>query len=154
ISVAARRLHNPQYQRWSLEWQQAFGASTSGSVGYFGHHGIHELVQNPDENAYGFGSLPAGQCTSPPVPPCHDPRFSGVAESDTNAVSNYHGLVASLGHRFKRWTQGQFQANYTYGHALDEVSNGGLFSFTSAGLSAPQDPHNLRGSYGPADYDV
>jgi hypothetical protein len=45
-----------------------------------------------------------------------------------------------------------FQANYTFGHALDESS--GLFTFTTIGLMSPQDPNNLRGSYGPADHDV
>ncbi len=73
-------MHSPQYQRWSLELQQAFGAGTSVSIGYFGHHGIHELLQDPNANAFGFGSLPSGQCTSPPVPPCADPRFSEVTE--------------------------------------------------------------------------
>jgi len=154
IVVAARRMHSPQYQRWSLQWEQGLGASTSVSIGYFGHHGIHELVQNPNANAYGFGSLPPAQCTTRPVPPCSDPRFSEVIESETNAVSNYHGLVASFEHRLTRWAQGRFQANYTYSHALDEVSNGGLFAFTGIGLSSPQDPGNLRGAYGPADYDV
>jgi hypothetical protein len=47
-----------------------------------------------------------------------------------------------------------FQANYTYGHAFDEVSNGGLFTFTFGSSLNPQDPNNLRGAYGPADYDV
>jgi len=47
-----------------------------------------------------------------------------------------------------------FQANYTYGHALDEISNGGFLPFTSATLLTPQNPNNLRGAYGPADYDV
>lgn len=154
IVTAARRMHSPQYQRWSFQLEQALSVNTSFNVGYFGHHGIHELVQNPNANAYGFGSLPATQCTTPPVPPCSDPRFSEVLESDTNAVSNYHGLVASFEHRLTRWTQGRFQANYTYSHALDEVSNGGLFAFTGVGLSSPQDPGNLHGAYGPADYDV
>ncbi len=45
------------------------------------------------------------------------------------------------------------QANYTYSHALDEVSNGGFNSFSGANLS-PEDPYNLRQNYGPADYDV
>ena len=48
-----------------------------------------------------------------------------------------------------------FQVNYTYGKALDEVSNGGLLSFTFFASSGnPQDPNNLRGAYGPAEYDV
>jgi hypothetical protein len=154
ISVPGRQTHSPQYQRWSLEWQQAFGVSTSVSIGYFGHYGIHELAQNPSANAYGFGLLPAGLCSSPPVPPCADPRFGQVTEFNTNAVSNYNSAVASFRHQFIRWGKGLFQANYTYSRAFDEVSNGGVNSFTSAGLLNPQDPNNLRGAYGPAEYDV
>ena len=151
INVPGRRTRAPQYQRWSLELQQAFGAGTVLSIGYFGHHGIRELAQNPNANAYGFGSLPARQCTSPPVLPCADPRFSGVTEINANAVSNYNGLIISFKHQF---AQGMFQANYTYSHAFDEVSNGGLSPFTYGSALYPQDPNNLRGAYGPADYDV
>ena len=154
LNASERSLHSPQFQRWSLEWQQAFGANTSVSICYFGHHGIHELWENLSANAFGFASFPAGLCSSPPVPPCADPRFSQVTENHTNAVSNYNGMVLSLKHEFAGWTRGIFQANYTYGHAFDEVSNGGIFSFTSAGLVNPQDPSNLRGAYGPAEYDV
>ncbi len=158
LTVAEKHTHEPQYQRWSLQLQQAFGAGTSFSIGYFGHHGIHELVQNPNANAWGFGSLPTGRC-SDPIPDCApDPRFGGVTEWDTKGISNYHGMVFSFQHRFSRWTQGLFQANYTYSHALDEVSNGGTTPFSNWNrqpfTQAPQDPNNLRGAYGPADYDV
>jgi hypothetical protein len=154
VGAVARTTHSAQFQRWSMEWQQAFGVDTSISLGYFGHHGIHEMVQNPSANAYGFGSLPSGQCTSPPVPPCADARFSKVTQINTNAISNYNGMVISFNHQLTHWTKGLFQANYTYGHAFDEVSNGGLFSFTSGSSLYPQDPNNLRGAYGPAEYDV
>jgi hypothetical protein len=154
IVVPDRQTHPPQYQRWSLELQQAFGANTSLSIGYAGHHGIHEFVQNASANAFGFGSLPAGLCSSPPVPPCADPRFGQVTQIRSDAVSNYNGMVVSFRHHFSRWTQGLFQANYTYSHAFDEVSNGGFNTFTSAGSLVPQDPNNLRGAYGAADYDV
>jgi hypothetical protein len=146
-------MHSPQYQRWSLELQQALGNATSFSVGYFGHHGIHELVQNSTVNAWGFGSLPAGRC-SDAIPDCApDPRFGGVTELGTTAVSNYNGMVASFKHRMSRWSQGLLQLNYTYGHAFDELSNGGLSSFTVY-AQGPQNPNNLRDAYGPADYDV
>lgn len=154
IAVPPARMHFPQFQRWSLEWQQALGASTSLDIGYFGNHGLHELVQNPSANAYGFGSLPPALCLTPPVPPCSDPRFSEVTQISTNAVSNYNGLVVSFQHRFSGWGQGLIQVNYTLGHAFDEVSNGGLLVFTSGSSLSPQDPNNLRGAYGPAEYDV
>lgn len=154
LGSSERKMHRPQYQRWSLEWQQGIGAKTSVSLGYFGHHGIHELVQNPNANAYGFGSLPAAQCSSPPVPPCSDPRFGEVDQWASRAISNYHGLVASFRREFQRWGNGLVQVNYTFGHALDEVSNNGITGFTLGSSNSPQNPSNLRGAYGPAEYDV
>jgi len=154
FQTPASTIHSPQYQKWSLQAQQSLGASTSFTIGYFGNHGIHELVQNFNANAFGFGSFPAGKCSSPPVPPCADPRFGQVTEFETDAVSNYNGIVISFEKRFTKWGSGLFQANYVYGHALDEVSNGGTLPFTSGSSNTPQDANNLRGSYGAADYDV
>jgi hypothetical protein len=150
----ANIIHSPQYQRWSLQAQQGFGASTSLTIGYFGHHGIHELAQNPNANAFGFGAFPRAKCSSQPVSPCYDPRFGPVTEIETNAVSNYNGMVVSFEQRFTRAGSGLLQANYTYGHALDEVSNGGFGLFAYGSWVTPQDANNLRGSYGAADYDV
>jgi len=154
FQTPAKTMHSAQYQKWSLQAQHGFGASTSVTIGYFGNHGIHELVQNPNANASGFGSLPKVNCSSPPVPPCADPRFGLVTQWNTNAVSNYHGMVVSFEERVTRWGSGLFQANYTYSHGLDEVSNGGLGQFAFGSSLFPQDANNLRGSYGPADYDV
>jgi len=145
---------SPQFQKWSLELQQALGLHSSINVGYFGHHGIHGLVQNLGANAWGFGSLPFGVCTSPPVPPCADPRFSQVTTFRWASISNYNGMVASFQHRLSHWTPGLVQVNYTFGHALDEVSDGGLFAFTGGSTIFPPDVKNLRRSYGPAEYDV
>jgi hypothetical protein len=150
----ANTMHSPQYQKWNLQAQQSFGASTSLTIGYFGNHGIDELVQNLNANAFGFGSYAAVKCGSPPVPPCADPRFGQVEEYETDAISNYGGMVISFEQRITRWGRGLFQANYTYGHALDEVSNGGLGQFAFGSSVFPQDANNLRGSYGAADYDV
>jgi len=148
LVTPSQHTHLAQYQRWSLELQQAFGAYTTVGVGYFGHHGIHEFVQDPNANAYGFGSLPARLCTSPPIPPCADPRFRDVGEAKTDAVSNYNGTIVSFRHRFSRWSEGLLEASYTYSHAFDEVSSGGHLDI------GPQDPNNLRGAYGSAEYDV
>jgi hypothetical protein len=49
---------------------------------------------------------------------------------------------------------GVLQANYTYAHALDISSNGGIAQFTGGSSRSPQDPNHIRGSYGNADYDV
>ncbi|MFZ0797298.1 MAG: hypothetical protein WAM98_05875, partial [Terriglobales bacterium] len=64
------------------------------------------------------------------------------------------GMVVSFEKRVTRWGSGMLQINYTYGHALDEVSNGGIGQFAYGSSVFPQDANNLRGAYGAADYDV
>jgi hypothetical protein len=150
----ANWMHSPEYQKWSLQAQQRFGASTSLTIGYFGNHGLHELAQNPNANAFGFGSFPAALCSTAIVSPCADPRFGGVTEYQTNAISTYNGMVISLEQRLTEWGGGMFQVNYTYGHALDEVSNGGVSVFTTQESIFPQDATHLRQSYGPAEYNT
>ena len=72
-------------------------------------------------------------------------------------ISNYNGLNLSFQHRFARGLQ--MQANYTYGHALDTVSNGGFNPFIANGFGNsilnPANDTNLRSlNYGNADYDT
>src|SRR5260370_8223437 len=107
-------MHSPRYQKWSLQAQQSFGASTSLTIGYFGNHGIHELVLNQTANAFGFGSLPKAQCSSPPVPPCADPRFGLVSQWDTDAVSTYNAMAVSFEQPFTRPRTALFPANSTH----------------------------------------
>ena len=143
---ASQKIVAPQYQEWNLEVQQGFGSRTTLSLNYVGNHGVHEAVQNPGLNAFGFGTLPDA---------APDERFGTITEVMTNAISNYNGLTASLKHQFSSL---QIQANYTWSHALDEVSNAGFLPYTFAtnfSVLSPQDPFNLRRyNYGNADYDV
>ena len=157
LTVAPRIMRLPLYQRWSLEWQQAIATKTTVSIGYYGHHGIHELNVNPSANAYCDPSASGTPCPGfisslPTAVP--DVRFSQVTQYHSQAISNYNGVVASLRHQFSRLGDGVVQLNYTYGHALDEVSNAGFFGFTSGSSLAPQDPSDLHGAYGSAEYDV
>jgi len=145
---AASRIIAPQYQEWNLELQQGFGSKTTLSLNYVGNHGVHEAVQNAGLNAFfpsGFGDLPLAPS---------DGRFGTITEVSSAGVSNYNGLTASLRHRFSSL---QVQANYTWSHALDDVSNAGflLYNFLSnTSVLSPQDPFNLRAfNYGNADYD-
>src|SRR5208282_422901 len=47
----------------------------------------------------------------------------------------------------------QFNANYTWSHCLDTVSNGGLLPFSSQSVISPL-PGELRRQYGDCDYDI
>jgi hypothetical protein len=145
----------PTTEEWNFEVQQGIGNSTVITLNYVGDHGIHETMNFNGVDGYcpttvcphGWPGLPATQ---------PDPRFNTVNEYNTVAVSNYNGLNLSLQHRFNRGLQMQF--NYTWGHALDEVSNGGFNGFiATAGASIlnPANDQNIRQfNYGNADYDT
>ena len=143
------KVRQPRYQEWNLEVQQDLGWNTVLSLNYVGNHGIFEPVQNNGLNAFGF----PGFTGLPAAPP--DDRFSLVNQIQSIGVSNYNGLVSSVRHQF---THGlAMQANYTWSHALDEISNGGILSFnlgTAPSLTFPINPFNIRQNYGNADYDV
>jgi hypothetical protein len=154
----------PTYYKWSLEVQQAVGWHTTFDLMYVGNHGSHEEISNGALNAYcctssqsaalggitSFANLP----TSVP-----DSRLAQVTSVQNIANSNYNGLTATLNHNFSGGLT--FQANYTWSHALDEISNNSLspFGLNVTGLYAdvifPEDPYNIkRFNYGNADYDI
>jgi|HubBroStandDraft_6_1064221.scaffolds.fasta_scaffold00069_24 hypothetical protein len=151
----------PTTQEWNLEVQHSFGNNTSFIANYVGSHGIHETMAFNGLNGFcpntdpgngnfcpnGFPGLPAAAL---------DGRFVTVTDIRTVGVSHYNGLSLSVQHRFARGLQ--MQANYLYGHSLDEVSNGGLNPFIANGygnsILNPVNDNDLRASYGNADYDV
>jgi hypothetical protein len=147
---AAQRIIAPQYQEWNLEFQQGFGSKTTLSLNYVGNHGVHEAVQNAGLNAF----FPGGGFVGLPADPA-DQRFGTITEVSSAGNSNYNGLTASLRRRFASL---QLQANYTWSHALDEVSNAGFLQYnflTNISVLSPQNPFNLRQfNYGNADYDT
>jgi len=68
------------------------------------------------------------------------------------AISNYNGLLVGVSRRTKSLT---LNFNYTWSHALDEISNGGILGFGQFGANytTPVNPNNLKQNYGNADYD-
>ena len=119
------------------------------SLNYVGNHGVHEIFINPSLNAYaaaGFAGLPST------VP---DSRFGPVTELQSDATSQYHGLVVSVRHNFAR----SFQAtgSYTWSHAFDDVTDNGFTAWgygTAASLQYPQIPSNPHANYGNNDADA
>jgi hypothetical protein len=139
------KLNYPTYEEYSLQVEQQVTQTASISAAYVGNHGYHEPVNDDNVNAYnpggvGFTSLP----TSVP-----NPNFSGVTQVYTGATSNYNGLTLTAINRTKLLT---LQLNYTYSHALDEISNGGFDGFS--GNSINPSSANLAQNYGNADYDT
>jgi hypothetical protein len=139
----------PQVLEWSFEIQQMVGRRNVFVATYSGNKGYNEIVPNQFVNAYaangsGFGGLPATQ---------PDPRFNNVTQLLCNGVSNYNGVTVQykriLGYGFSG------QLNYTWGHALDTISNGGIlpYSFSGNNQIAANSP-TIANNYSNADYDI
>jgi hypothetical protein len=148
----AENIHAPITYEWNFEIQHQIGNSTSFSINYVGNHGTHQTTNENGLNGYcppvvcpnGWVGLPATQ---------PDARFNEVSEIHTIANSNYNGLSVSFQHRFNAGLQ--FQVNYSYSHALDEISNGGFNGFGGQSVLSPVVDSNLKQfNYGNADYDT
>jgi hypothetical protein len=147
----------PTYYKWNFEVEQSLGAKLLLTVNYSGMHGSHIPVADEGLNGY----CPSSVCTN---------GFAGLPTAPANAAlgtvtqylsaggSNYNGLTVSLQRRFSAGLS--FNLNYTWSHAFDDVSNGGVANepfgilVTDPSVTTPQNPYNVRGNYGPSDYDV
>ena len=146
----------PTYYKWNFEIEQAMGEKMLLTINYSGMHGIHIPIA-PGPNAY----CPASVCTSGfaglPTDPAN-PAFGTVLQYMSAATSNYNGLTISLQRRLAAGLT--FNLNYTWSHALDDVSNGGVSNEqfgifqTNPNIQTPQNPFNIRADYGNSDYDV
>ncbi|HKD07035.1 MAG TPA: carboxypeptidase regulatory-like domain-containing protein [Bryobacteraceae bacterium] len=149
--------HQPVYYKWNFEVQQLLAKNLTLTANYAGMHGSHLPLADGGLNAYcppdtcpgGFSGLPAS---------APNPALGNVLQYLSGGTSSYNGLSVSLQQRL---TAGlSFNLNYTWSHALDEVSNGGVSNLpfgilaTDTSITQIQDPHNAKGNYGSADYDV
>ncbi|MGC9224722.1 MAG: carboxypeptidase regulatory-like domain-containing protein [Terracidiphilus sp.] len=157
--------HEPMYVEFSVQLQHQFSKSDSVDITYAGNRGYHEIIQNPFTNAsdgiFTSASAPsatagwvqAGTLAGLPISPA-DPNFGSVDSYTNNGVSNYNGATIEYTHIGQGITG---HLSYTYSHALDDISNGGVGLQYNSGSALRQltptlGPGNLN--YSNADYDI
>jgi hypothetical protein len=143
----------PTYYKWDFEIQQDLGWNQVLSIQYAGMHGVHIPIDDSGLNAY-CDPVSCGSFAGMPSAPA-DPRFGTIDQYMQAATSSYNGLTVSYQRRLSSVIS--WNANYTWSHALDVVSNGGIEQFnyqTNLSLLYPQNPYNIRANYGNADQDV
>ena len=144
--------HTPYYEQWSFGFQQALGNKTSLSVGYVGNHGVHIPIYNEGLNAYNRALAPLPTTVPTPI-------FTAFEQYSSSGISNYNGITSSISQRAAYGLS--FQASYTWSHANDDVSNGGIAatpynaSQSFGSLTYQVNPTCLTcNNYGNADYDI
>jgi len=114
-------------------------------IAYAGSHG---------QRLYGFyngnQATPSPDPNAPLAPRRPFPAVDGtISTFRSNTISNYHALQMHLEKRVSRGLQ--FQASYTYSHALDEASSASLGSLNNGDFRDQRFP-SLE--YGNSDFDV
>jgi hypothetical protein len=149
-------VHSPQAQEWNLKIDQEITKSVALSLNYVGNHSINVPYFNSWWNALAtnavFANVPGIKTASTVLP-----NYGEVITLQSDAVSNYNGVTASVRVQYHNWFMSHF--NYTFSHTLDETSNGGLFPIGGwpggFNIQTQVNPGNLRANnYGNADYDV
>ena len=104
-----RGLKLPYTLQWNLAIEQSLGTSQTVSISYVGS-GARRLLMTQFLDSAGFFGTPT------------NPNFGGgILHTSNGPTSSYHSLQAQYRARFKR--RFQALANYTWSHAIDEVSS-------------------------------
>ena len=121
--------------QWNLSVADQLSQNMSFQVAYVGNHGVN-LLREEGINYFDptLGARP-------------NPKFGNVTLQANSGLSSYNALQLSFIRR--AGTAGlSFRANYTFGHATDDVEDSGLFS------SDPQNLNNIKAERGNSSGDV
>ena len=146
------KFQNPKFAEWNLELQHRLRANTMVSFNYVGNHGYDIQLINPYLNGFCTVAVCGSGFTELPLA-APDARVAAVQQLTNNGYSNYHGLTVSLQQNLWHGLSGRF--NYTYSHATDNVSNGGILPYSIADSILNQiNPSNPNAGYASSDYDL
>jgi len=147
-AVPDGKLHAPYFMQWSFAVEHQVGNALNLRVQYVGTRAVNQPYET---QANGYQTVCQG-CFAPfPYGQPIDPRFGAVTQLNTGANSHYNGLQLTADKRLGHGLQ--VQANYTWSHCMDTVSNGGFLPFAAGAILSPL-PGELGRQYGPCDYDV
>jgi hypothetical protein len=129
--------HKPDIysNQWNLSVADQFSENMSFQIAYVGNHGVNLWREE------GINYLDPTLGTRP------NPNFGNITLQTNTGFSSYNALQLSFIRRAGKAGL-MFQANYTYGHAIDDVEDQGLFA------SDPQNLNNIPAERGNGSGDV
>ncbi len=163
---------SPQIHQLDMTLQQDLGWGTVLSVSYLGSLG-RQLPNFTDVNVCTGPSIPAPSCTAPqtitytvigggPLPagtftqPLFtqraNPAFGSLTDVFSGTNSSYNAMVVEVAHRMNHHLQ--FNANYTWAHAIDYGQNQSTFSDTNDTILPLSFPGALEAEKGNSIYNV
>ena len=161
------KLRTPFTSQWHLGFQYQLPSDSVFEVSYAGSHGSHlynfyngnqavpdatfcTTPPNTPGNCPTDARRPAQQCDNSVFPPaCNDVFDTGIDELRSDGFSNYNSLQVRYEKNFSHGLQ--FEASYTYAHALDDASSAALGSLNNGDFRDQRYPFL---EYGNSDFDV
>jgi hypothetical protein len=160
ISAVSQNLQNPRNQQWNFGLEYQVTKALTLKASYIGTKNDHLQVTMPlnltnaalrpapatsaaDQAARLslFRAFIAGETGNAGVGANSriDPRFNTVTQVQSIGTSSYNSLQVEAIGRFGKWLS--FDANYTYGHSIDDVSDVlGVLVNDSATVANPTQP--------------
>ncbi len=129
--------HNPDAysNQWNLSVADQFSQNMSFQVAYVGNHAVN-LQRQEGINYF-----------DPTIGARPNPSFGNITLQTDSGFSSYNALQLSFIRRAGKIGL-SFQANYSFGHAIDDVEDPGIFA------SDPQNPNNIKAERGNSSGDV
>lgn len=167
LFAVSPNLRTPYTQQWHFGFEYELPAQAMLEISYAGSHGkdlynyyngnqaavdpaFCTTPPNTPGNCPTAPRRPAKICDNSVFPPNCNPVFdTSINQLRSDGYSNYNSLQVSIE---KRFTHGlQFQASYTYSHALDDASSANLGSLNNGDFRNQAQPYL---EYGNSDFDV
>jgi hypothetical protein len=142
-------------QSWSLSLEHALRKDTLASLQYSASKGT-KLYADTDINRAGSGAEYLHDAPTPGLPfPRLNQQYTFINYRNNGGFSTYHAMIASLRSENLFNAGLGFQANYTWSHAIDDMSS----TFTEGPNVSPNnlgflDPFNPAVDKGNADFDI
>lgn len=128
--------HKPDIysNQWNVSMAYQIAPNTGVEIAYVGNHGVNLWREMDINYANNMTGLRPNQA------------FSDIYLETNTGFSSYDGLQLSI---IRRVSQGlHIEGAYTYGHAIDDVQDQGLFA------SEPQDNNNIKAERGNGSGDI
>jgi hypothetical protein len=137
-------------QLYSLTVEHQIQPNVIFGLDFSGSRGIH-LYDIANINSYGAGAVFLGDAN--PLARLRTTQYANINYRSSGGISSYNALVARI--QMNNWAKHglTLNANYTYGHTLDELSDTFSSSINQNNLGY-LDPYNPRLDYGNSYMDV
>ncbi len=147
IDVVQYHPASPYVMQWNASVQQELARGTLLTLAYSANRGVHDQ-RIVDENQ-AIPQIVNGRKFFPVNSVVRNPNFTSIRYKETNGLSTYNALQATLDYRLGNRVQ--MRSTYVWSKALD---TGSLVTAQGTENDLPQDPDSLAAEKGLSNYDL